>query len=99
MQGQCDVCILEYLVFYTWNEALPSERWQVKPVFGPYTETTLYGLNATATTYYFRVQARNMHGFGPKSDIVKLTVALAAGTDDGGSVEQITEMTPLIGKS
>lgn len=74
-------------MFYTWNEALPSERWQVKPVYGPYTETTLYGLNATATTYYFRVQARNMHGFGPKSDIVRFSVGLLeAGQPDAAKV-------------
>jgi hypothetical protein len=77
-------------VFYTWNEALPSERWQVKPVYGPYTETTLYGLNATATTYYFRVQARNMHGFGPKSDIVRFSVGLLeAGQPDAAKVKRL----------
>lgn len=81
--------ITEYLVFYTWNEALPSERWQMKSV-GPATETTLRSLNMT-TTYYFRVQARNSHGFGPKSDIVKLDSMMPAAAS--GNQTTVTDTT------
>jgi len=59
----------EYLVLFTWDAELPIERWQIKSV-GPQTETTIAVVNTT-TDYFLRVQARNKHGFGPKSDVVR----------------------------
>ena len=59
----------EYLVLFTWDADLPVERWQIKSV-GPHTETIISVVNTT-TDYFLRVQARNEHGFGPKSDVVR----------------------------
>jgi len=59
----------EYLVLFTWDADLPIERWQIKSV-GPHTQTTISAVNTTTSDYYVRVQARNAHGFGPKSDVV-----------------------------
>jgi len=59
----------EYLILFTWDADLPIERWQIKSV-GPHTETSIAIVNTT-TDYYLRVQARNQHGFGPKSDVVR----------------------------
>lgn len=59
----------EYLVLFTWDEQVPVERWQIKSV-GPHTQTTIRVINSTSD-YFVRVQARNKHGFGPKSDVVR----------------------------
>jgi len=63
----------EYLVLFTWDEQLPVERWQVKSV-GPHTETTVSVDNTTITDYFVRVQAKNTHGVGPMSNVVKFHV-------------------------
>ena len=63
------MCTAEYLVLFTWDAELPIERWQIKSV-GPLTETSIAIVNTTSD-YYLRVQARNQHGFGPKSDVVR----------------------------
>jgi len=65
------VCV-EYVVLYSRNGALPVERWHIKSV-GRDTRTSIGVVNSTGD-YFFRVQARNSHGFGPKSDVVRFRV-------------------------
>jgi hypothetical protein len=80
-------------VFYTYSDTLPVERWHIQSVSGSQLLTTLYGLN-TSLTYYFRVQARNLHGFGPKSDIVKLDlVAVRPWTSTAESILESQTVT------
>jgi len=63
----------EYVVLYTWDGGLPVERWKIRSV-GRDTETSIV-VDNTTSDYFVRVQARNSHGFGPKSDVVRFRVA------------------------
>jgi len=79
---------VEYLVLYTWDEAVPIDRWQIQSV-GPHLETTVRVVNNTAD-YFVRVQARNEHGFGPKSDVVRFhATALPTKTTPGKNIESV----------
>jgi len=61
------------VVLYSSDGALPVERWHIKPV-GQDTETSVVVDNTSTSDWFVRVQARNSHGFGPKSDVVRFRV-------------------------
>ena len=63
---------VEYVVLYSWDGELPVERWQIKSV-GRDIQTFINVVNITSA-YFVRVHARNSHGFGPKSDVVRFRV-------------------------
>ena len=58
--------VIGYTVLYTHNPDLAAERWQMKTVEGPQTQTSLGNLTINVT-YHLRVQARNSVGFSPLS--------------------------------
>ena len=62
------------MVQFTDNVELASENWQFIMVKHK-SEAIVENLEV-GNSYYFRVQARNSYGYGPKSDITKLYVQL-----------------------
>lgn len=64
--------ITDYMVQFTDNVELASENWQFIMVKHK-SEAIVENLEV-GNSYYFRVQARNSYGYGPKSDITKLYV-------------------------
>lgn len=60
----------EYSVFYSWNKDLPIENWKMISV-SQRTDATFDRLNRS-WIYFVAVQARNVNGYGPRSDIVQL---------------------------
>lgn len=82
--------VTEYVVLYSRDSALPVERWQIKSV-GRDTRTSIGVVNSTVD-YFVRVQARNSHGFGPKSDAVRFRVMPPSSElDVGDSLNTTTE--------
>ena len=83
-KGTCTRSCAEYLVLYTRGETQLQqlERWAAMSVPGPSGEgATLRDLQPGAT-YYFRVQARNAQGYGPKSDVIRLDTRPTATSSD-----------------
>ncbi|XP_022254822.1 neogenin-like, partial [Limulus polyphemus] len=58
--------ITGYVIFYTTDNTQKDINWVVEGVVGDKMTTTLKGLTP-ATTYYFKIQARNNKGYGPFS--------------------------------
>jgi len=77
---------------YSWDGELPVERWQIKSV-GRDTQTFIGVLNVTGD-YFVRVQARNSHGFGPKSDVVRFRVTPPS-SELGNVVNIFAIITPI----
>ncbi|XP_076322719.1 neogenin-like isoform X3 [Tachypleus tridentatus] len=75
--------ITGYVVFYTTDNTKKDINWVVEGVVGDKMTTTLKGLTP-ATTYYFKIQARNNKGYGPFSaEVVYMTeksATLSAGS-------------------
>ena len=61
--------LLGYLVFFTTDSTNPDRDWVVEGVIGERIATTIRDLTP-ATTYYFKIQARNTMGYGPTSPMV-----------------------------
>ncbi|KAI6215854.1 hypothetical protein M3Y94_00434000 [Aphelenchoides besseyi] len=61
--------IEEYIVLYSDRLDLPDRDWVVDSVKGDRLSMKLFAL-MPKTTYYFKVQARNVKGYGPLSPVV-----------------------------
>ncbi|XP_046404271.1 neogenin isoform X2 [Ischnura elegans] len=70
--------ITGYVVFYTTDSSQKDRDWVVEGVVGDRMTTVVRGLTP-ATTYYFKIQARNLKGYGPYSSIVSFTTAAGNG--------------------
>ena len=89
----------EYVVLYSWDGTLPVERWQIKAV-GRATQTHIDVVNTTAAAVvdcFVRVQARNSHGFGPKSNVVRLGLNAAPSSARLGSANRELKCADTIG--
>uniref|UniRef100_A0A0N5BT57 Down syndrome cell adhesion molecule-like protein Dscam2 n=1 Tax=Strongyloides papillosus TaxID=174720 RepID=A0A0N5BT57_STREA len=65
--------ILEYLIYYSMKEDLPDKDWLRDSVKGDKLGLRIFNLKPY-TTYYFKVQARNVKGYGPLSRPVSYTI-------------------------
>lgn len=64
-----DAILLEYLVFYTENPSADEKEWLMDSVKGDRLSIMIRNL-LPQTIYYFKVQARNVKGYGPLSNPV-----------------------------
>lgn len=60
--------ILEYILFYSNNFDAPENEWTMESVKGDRLSLSIQGL-LPKTTYYFKLQAKNLKGFGPFTSI------------------------------
>uniref|UniRef100_A0A0K0FGC5 Netrin receptor DCC (inferred by orthology to a human protein) n=1 Tax=Strongyloides venezuelensis TaxID=75913 RepID=A0A0K0FGC5_STRVS len=65
--------ILEYLIYYSEKEDLPDKDWLRDSVKGDKLGLRIFNLKPF-TTYYFKVQARNVKGYGPLSRPVSYSI-------------------------
>ncbi|XP_071452262.1 neogenin isoform X2 [Hetaerina americana] len=70
--------ITGYVVFYTTDSSQRDRDWVVEGVVGDRMTTPIKGLTP-ATTYSFKIQARNHKGYGPLSSTVSFTTAAGYG--------------------
>ncbi|KAK7107804.1 neogenin-like [Littorina saxatilis] len=80
--------ITGYLVFSTIHRKQPIGEWQVKAMNGEQTSLTVGNLSPS-TKYFFKVQARNVKGYGPLSRVVPYKTPKV----HGGPVEDVTVAT------
>jgi len=64
---------LEYILFYTTNMDMPEREWMMGSTKGDQLSMQIDGLRQN-TTYYFKLQARNVKGYGPFSSLVSFTI-------------------------
>lgn len=63
-----------YAVYYTTDSTQRDRDWIAENVMGDKMTTTIKGLTPS-TTYFFKIQARNIKGPGPFSSTVSLTTS------------------------
>ncbi|KAK4309382.1 hypothetical protein Pmani_018962 [Petrolisthes manimaculis] len=71
--------IIGYYIFYTTDA---SGDWVMEEVLGDRMTFTVHGLTPS-TLYYYKMQARNIKGFGPFSSVGNFTTLPAAGMSVG----------------
>nr|XP_045611215.1 neogenin-like isoform X3 [Procambarus clarkii] len=71
--------ITGYLIFYTTDAA---GDWVMEEVLGDRMTSTVHGLTPS-TLYYYKMQARNVKGFGPFSSVGNFTTLPAVGKSIG----------------
>jgi len=64
--------IAGYLVMVSPDPDLEDRRWTADNIMGDRLSTTIRSL-VPHTTYYFKIQARNLRGYGPVSSVVSYT--------------------------
>uniref|UniRef100_A0A913HHW6 Neogenin n=1 Tax=Strongyloides stercoralis TaxID=6248 RepID=A0A913HHW6_STRER len=72
--------ILEYLIYYSNKEELPDKDWLRDSVRGDKLSLEISNL-LPLTTYYFKVQARNVKGYGPLSRPVSYIISSSQSKD------------------
>ncbi|RUS68771.1 hypothetical protein EGW08_023467, partial [Elysia chlorotica] len=89
--------ITDYLIYYTTDLHAEDIVWPVEGVEGS-SLTTLIDNLTPDTTYYFKVQARNAKGKGPKSKAVKYVTPPAPQTETTGEQQEegLTLSLPII---
>lgn len=58
-----------YLVIYSTDNTKRDRDWQVEGVIGDKVDAVVKGLQSN-TMYYFKIQARNLKGYGPFSTTI-----------------------------
>lgn len=64
--------VLGYVILYTTDSTRRDREWIVQAVVGGVTSASVRSL-LPATSYHFKIQARNAKGYGPFSPIVSFT--------------------------
>ncbi|XP_044590608.1 neogenin isoform X1 [Cotesia glomerata] len=72
--------IIGYIISYSTDNTKRERDWHVEGVLGNKTEYIIKGLKPS-TTYYFKIQGRNIKGYGPFSSIVVFKTPLSNGMD------------------
>jgi hypothetical protein len=71
----------EYIIFYTSNLKSPEREWLMSSVKGDRLSILIRELQPS-TTYHFKLQARNVKGYGPFSQPISFTTAKNARVHD-----------------
>ncbi|XP_034257103.1 neogenin [Thrips palmi] len=80
--------ITGYTVYYTTDSTQRDRDWIAESVMGDKMTTTIKGLTPS-TTYFFKIQARNIKGPGPFSSTVSLTTSSSSlVTNDVGAMSK-----------
>ncbi|KAJ9593720.1 hypothetical protein L9F63_014731, partial [Diploptera punctata] len=72
--------ITGYVILYTIDQTMRDREWTVAVIMGDKMSMTINDLRPE-TTYYFKIQARNIKGYGPFSTITSFTTGPRNGFD------------------